>query len=142
MTRLNFVDFIFMEIGFRPYSHNFLKLFLKKHLGPQRLYNYWDFLMNQSVVFHIFMYTYIHTYIQFTLISLVTPSLSCIHKHLLSSDWERRLCLSKYLDTVSVCLCVPVLRWSLQFLVRVFTFLSLNLQFTLFYYDFGHLNLK
>ena len=59
--------------------------------------------------------------------SLVTPSLSCVHKHLLSSDWERRPCLSKYLDTVSVCLCVPFLWWSLQFLVRVFTFLSLNL---------------
>ena len=29
--------------------------------------------------------------------------------------------------TVSVCLCVPVLWWSLQFLVRVFTFLSLIL---------------
>ena len=48
-------------------------------------------------------------------------------KHLLSSDWERRPCLSKYLDTVSVCLCAPVLQWSLQFLVRVFTFFSLNL---------------
>ena len=36
--------------------------------------------------------------------------------------------LLKYLDTVSVCLCVPVLRWSLQFLVGVFTFLSLNLK--------------
>ena len=36
-------------------------------------------------------------------------------------------CQSKYLDTISVCLCVPVVLWSLQFLVRVFTFLSLNL---------------
>ena len=44
------------------------------------------------------------------------PSLSCVHKHLLSSDWKRLSCLSKYLDTVSVCLCVPVLWWSLQFL--------------------------
>ena len=52
--------------------------------------------------------------------SLVIPSLSCVHKHLLSSDWERRPCQSKYLDTVSVCLCVPVLLWSLQFLVRCF----------------------
>ena len=56
--------------------------------------------------------------------------MSCVHKHLLSSYWEFRPCQSKYLDTVSVCLCVPVLRWSLQFLVRVFTFLSLNLSFT------------
>ena len=62
--------------------------------------------------------------------SLETPSLSCVHKHLLSSDWERRPCLSKYLNTVYVCLCV--LRWSLQFLVRVFTFLSLNLWFSYF----------
>ena len=54
------------------------------------------------------------------------PSLSCVHKHSLSSDWKRRPCLSKYLDSVSVC--VPVLRWSLQFLVRVFTLLSLNLK--------------
>ena len=38
-------------------------------------------------------------------------------------------CLSKYLNTVSMCLCVPVLLWFLQFLVRVFTFLSLNLWF-------------
>ena len=64
--------------------------------------------------------------------SLVTPSLSCVHKHLLSFDWERQPCQSKYLDTVSVCLCVPVILWSLQFLVRVFTFLSLNLWFTYF----------
>ena len=52
--------------------------------------------------------------------------------HLLSSDWERRPCHLKYLDTVSVCLCVPVLLWSLQFLERVFTFLSLNLWFSYF----------
>ena len=64
--------------------------------------------------------------------SLVTLSLSCVHKHLLSSDWERRPCQSKYLNTVSVCLCVPDLLWSLQFLVRVFTFLSLNLFYSLF----------
>ena len=56
-----------------------------------------------------------------------TPSLSCVHKHLLSFDWGRRPCQSKYLDTVSVCLCVPVILWFLQFLVRVFTFFSLNL---------------
>ena len=43
------------------------------------------------------------------------------------SDWERWPCLSKYLDIVSVCLCVPVFWWSLQFQVRVFSFLSLNL---------------
>ena len=30
--------------------------------------------------------------------SVMTPSLSCIHKHLLSSDWESRPCLSKYFD--------------------------------------------
>ena len=47
-------------------------------------------------------------------------------------DWERRPCQSKYLDTVSACLCVSVLLWSLQFLVRVFTFLSLNLWFSYF----------
>ena len=47
--------------------------------------------------------------------------------NLLSFDWGRRPCQSKYLETVSVCLCVPVPLWSLQFLVRVFTFLSLNL---------------
>ena len=57
----------------------------------------------------------------------MTPSLSCVHKHLLSSDWERRPCPLKYFDTVSVCFRVPVLQWSLQFLVRVFTFLSLIL---------------
>ena len=62
----------------------------------------------------------------------LTVSLSCVHKHLLSSDWKRQPCLLKYLDTVSVCLCVPVLRWSLQFLVRALTFLSLNLWFSYF----------
>ena len=36
------------------------------------------------------------------------------------SDWEWRPCQSKYLDTISMCLCVLVLLWSLQFLVRVF----------------------
>ena len=53
-------------------------------------------------------------------------------------DWQRRSCLSKYLNTVSVCLCVPVIQWSLQFLVRVFTFLSLNLclLFNIGYYLF------
>ena len=40
------------------------------------------------------------------------------------SDWERWPCPSKYFNFVSV-FCVPVLRWSLQFLVRVFTFLSI-----------------
>ena len=40
--------------------------------------------------------------------SLVTPSLSCVHKPLLSFDWGRRPCQSKYLDSVSVCLCVLV----------------------------------
>ena len=64
--------------------------------------------------------------------SLVTPSLSWVHKHLLSSDWERQPCQLKYLNTVSMCLCVPVLLWSLQFLVRVFTFPSLNLWFSYF----------
>ena len=41
-------------------------------------------------------------------VPLVTPSLSCVHKHLLSFDWGRWPCQSKYLDSVSVCLCVPV----------------------------------
>ena len=49
-------------------------------------------------------------------------------------DWKRWPCLSKYLYTVSMCLCVPVLRWSLQFLVRVFIFLSLNLWYINFLY--------
>ena len=31
-------------------------------------------------------------------------SLSCVHKHSLSSDWEKWLCPSKYFDFVSVCL--------------------------------------
>ena len=60
------------------------------------------------------------------------PSLSCVHKHLLSSDWKRRPCLSKYLDTVSVCFRVPILQWSLEFLVRVFTFFSLILWYSFF----------
>ena len=54
-------------------------------------------------------------------------SLSCLHIRSPSSDWERQPCPSKYFDQVSVCLRVPVLRWSLQFLVRDFTFLSLIL---------------
>ena len=62
--------------------------------------------------------------------SLVTPSLSCVHIHSFSSDWERQLWLSKYFDQVSVCLCVPFLWRSLQFLVRVFPFLSLILCLT------------
>ena len=51
------------------------------------------------------------------------------HKHLLSFDWGRLPCQSKNLVTVSTCLCLPVISWSLQFLVRVFSFLSLNLQY-------------
>ena len=47
-------------------------------------------------------------------------------------DWHGRQCQPKYLDTVSVCFCVPIPLWSLQFLVRVFTFLSLNLWFSYF----------
>jgi hypothetical protein len=56
-------------------------------------------------------------------------------------DWERRPCQSKYLDTVSVCLCVPVLLWSLQFQVRVYTFLSLNLWYLMDLYkiSFRHM---
>ena len=38
--------------------------------------------------------------------TLVTPSLSCAHIHLLSSDWERRSCLSKYFYCVSMCVLV------------------------------------
>ena len=57
--------------------------------------------------------------------SLMMPSLSCVHVHLFSSDWERWPCPSKYFDLVSVCLRVPVLLWSFQFLLRVFSFLSL-----------------
>ena len=64
--------------------------------------------------------------------SLVMPSLSCAHIHLLFSDWERLPCPSKYLAQVSMCLHVPVLLWILQFLVRVFTFLSLILCYSYF----------
>ena len=35
--------------------------------------------------------------------SLVMASLPCVHIHLLSSDWERHLWLSKYFKQVSVC---------------------------------------
>jgi hypothetical protein len=31
----------------------------------------------------------------------VTPSLSCVHYHLLSYDWKRRPCLSKYTPSLS-----------------------------------------
>ena len=41
---------------------------------------------------------------------------------------ERQPCPLKY----SVCFCVSVLQWSLQFLVRVFTFLSLILYYSYF----------
>ena len=72
------------------------------------------------------------------------PSLSCVHKHLLSFDWERLLCQLKYLDTVSVCLCVPVLLWSLQFLVRMLLFcpswsctiICINLHYNMYYFHF------
>ena len=60
---------------------------------------------------------------------LSSDAIFVVCSHLLSSDWKRWLCLSKYLDAVYLYLCVPVLRWSLQFLVRVFTFFSLNLWF-------------
>ena len=45
----------------------------------------------------------------------MAPSLPCVHIHLFSSDWERHLWLSKYLNKVSVCLCVPLLWRSLHF---------------------------
>ena len=35
--------------------------------------------------------------------TLVMPSLSCAHIHLLSSDWEEQSCPSKYFDFVSIC---------------------------------------
>ena len=38
--------------------------------------------------------------------TLVTPTLSCAHIHSLSSDWEGRLCPSKYFNFVSVCVFV------------------------------------
>ena len=37
-------------------------------------------------------------------------------------DWERNLWLSKYIILLSMCLCVPFLRRSLHFSVRVFPF--------------------
>ena len=55
------------------------------------------------------------------------PSFSCVHKHLLPFDWDWLPCPLKYFDIVSVCFHVPVLQWSLQFLLTVFTFLSLIL---------------
>ena len=57
--------------------------------------------------------------------SLEMPSVLCVHIHLFSSEWERRLWPSKYFNSVSMCLCVPFLRWSLEFLIRVCPFLSL-----------------
>ena len=36
--------------------------------------------------------------------ALVMPSLSSVHIHSLSSDWERRPCPSKYFDLVCMCL--------------------------------------
>ena len=46
------------------------------------------------------------------IISLVTPSLLCIHKHLLSSDWERQPCcqnISIKFPCVFVCLSYYIL---------------------------------
>ena len=56
--------------------------------------------------------------------TLVTPPLLCAHIHLLSYDWERQPCPSKYFNFVSMCVFVCL---SLQFLVRVLTFLSIIL---------------
>ena len=55
--------------------------------------------------------------------SLVTPSVSCVRIDSFPSYWERRLWPSKYFDSVSMCLHVPFLRWSLQFLVRSFPYI-------------------
>ena len=60
-------------------------------------------------------------------ISTLMPSLLCAHIHSLSSDWERWLVcrnISILFPCVCSCACPP---WSLQFLVTVFTFLSLIL---------------
>ena len=62
----------------------------------------------------------------------MTPSLSCVHIHSLSSDWEKCMWLSKYFELVSVCFCVPFHRRSLLFLIRVFPFLSLILCYSYF----------
>ena len=61
--------------------------------------------------------------------SLVMPSLLYVHIYLLSSDWEKHLWSSKYFEYVSVCLCVPFLWRSLQFLASFSPFLSLILCF-------------
>ena len=56
-----------------------------------------------SIRGQVMEYTYIPTGIKREMVrsgvdSLVTQSLSCVHIHLLSSDLERRPCLSKYFD--------------------------------------------
>jgi hypothetical protein len=56
----------------------------------------------------------------------MASSLSCAHMHLLSFDWERWPIL---FPCVCLCTCPS---WSLQFLVRVFTFLSLILCYSYF----------
>ena len=63
--------------------------------------------------------------------TLVMPSLMCAHIQSLSFDWERRQCpyISILFPFVCSCACPP---WSLQFLVRVFTFLSLILCYLYF----------
>ena len=101
--------------------------------------------------FHIFfIYVYVCVYIHTQIkgkesensYQKLKRSLEDRHGRLFQSEseWKRLLCLLKYLDTVSVCLCVPVLRWSLQFLVRVFTFLSLNLCIYIYIYIHTHIH--
>ena len=48
-----------------------------------------------------FCYTSLKNYIHLLyteICSVTAPSLSCVHKHLLSSDCERQSCLLKYFD--------------------------------------------
>ena len=60
--------------------------------------------------------------------SLVTPSFSCVHKN--SLFWLIKTAVPVKISRYSFRL--PILQWSLQFLVGVFTFLSLILWYSYF----------
>ena len=63
--------------------------------------------------------------------SLVTPSLLCSHTFTLF--WLRKTAMPVKIFRLSFCVFfVPVLQWSLQYLIRVFTFLSLILCYSYF----------
>ena len=57
------------------------------------------------------------------------PSLRCVHIHWLSSDRERHLWSLKYFKKASVCLCVPFIWRSLNFLVKISSFFSYFFKF-------------